>query len=741
MELSKSKKKKLRVARAKKVRLLMDPNQPHLHLLTDEDGNFSNTPRDGYKKRQKIYCKVDFFKISTREQLPHRYFFCKEETQEDGEMLRELIRRINRIKVGVDIPNFPQLLLHNQSFKDVVLTVSETLPKIRFKQILNSLCPMESNRDKPCDPSQVYRFLNIAVIKSGLFKLFGDQMPKLQRCLRMLVARNKMTELVVGDVMRKFEHRRIQWLLHYPPSIRLNILTKVVVWTVFRFCSRLLTSFLHCTESTQSPHQLHYYRKPAWAALVGKEMSQQQRCRGGRGRRLHILKPDEPLQDAPPPRRFRFIAKASLAAVRLIATSAIAQDPASRTGIKTWLSLLRCYSASFPVPSDLSGSLLGTEWAALVRALPPAAPLYWVTADIQDAFGSVKLRKLGRILKSCQEELKPGDRRAAETTSQISLRSMQMTGSLQLGERVTTYYVSQGLLQGDELSSVLSDIYTGHLLATHLLQFFVPPIFTQELFRRGADDLLFVTTDRGRAERFRQCVLAGWPDYNYYCNPAKVLSNCQTGDQAAPALFCGARLLPASREIWPTYNYQTQNIFHTMKGPRARDKPGNFIRTRFLYYCRVRQQRQTPFFGPYNSQARLAVTVSCNISLALRRLTCLLDCLVWGRGRGVLPAWLWATLQAGLKYFIRTAARYGLPWDLVHGLGLRCLQVELNRASQYPAELKKEVARLVAKSELREQAAAKLLKPVKQLVAVAHQEMKYSSITAKLGYKTIASHM
>ena len=77
----------------------------------------------------------------------------------------------------------------------------------------------------------------------------------------------------------------------------------------------------------------------------------------------------------------------------------------------------------------------------------------------------------------------------------------------------------------------------------------------------------------------------------------------------------------------------------------------------------------------------------------------------------------------------------------MHGLGLRCLQVELNRASQYPAELKKEVARLVAKSELREQAAAKLLKPVKQLVAVAHQEMKYSSITAKLGYKTIASHM
>ena len=115
-------------------------------------------------------------------------------------------------------------------------------------------------------------------------------------------------------------------------------------------------------------------------------------------------------------------------------------------------------------------------------------------------------------------------------------------------------------------------------------------------------------------------MLAGWPDYNYYCNPAKVLSNCQTGDQAAPALFCGARLLPASREIWPTYNYQTQNIFHTMKGPRARDKPGNFIRTRFLYYCRSHRHqwsaiRRKKIFHNMNPEVQRGFAKRSNNSL------------------------------------------------------------------------------------------------------------------------------
>ena len=45
------------------------------------------------------------------------------------------------------------------------------------------------------------------------------------------------------------------------------------------------------------------------------------------------------------------------------------------------------------------------------------------------------------------------------------------------------------------------------------------------------------TTRSGLDFKFLQCGLAGWLDYDYYCSPAKVLSNCQTGDQAAPVFF------------------------------------------------------------------------------------------------------------------------------------------------------------------------------------------------------------
>ena len=68
---------------------------------------------------------------------------------------------------------------------------------------------------------------------------------------------------------------------------------------------------------------------------------------------------------------------------------------------------------------------------------------------------------------------------------------------------------------------------------------------------------------------------------------------------------------------------------------------------RFLLFCRIRQTRL--YFGPYNSKKRLLTTLAANISLALRRLTTMLDTLVWSRARTVKPSWLWRLLLAGLR--------------------------------------------------------------------------------------------
>ena len=68
---------------------------------------------------------------------------------------------------------------------------------------------------------------------------------------------------------------------------------------------------------------------------------------------------------------------------------------------------------------------------------------------------------------------------------------------------------------------------------------------------------------------------------------------------------------------------------------------------RFLLFCRIRQTRL--YFGPYNSKKRLLTILAANISLALRRLTTMLDTLVWSRSRTVKHSWLWKLLLAGLR--------------------------------------------------------------------------------------------
>ena len=71
------------------------------------------------------------------------------------------------------------------------------------------------------------------------------------------------------------------------------------------------------------------------------------------------------------------------------------------------------------------------------------------------------------------------------------------------------------------------------------------------------------------------------------------------------------------------------------------------VSRRFLLFCRIRQTRL--FFGPYNGKRRLLTTLAANISLALRRLTTMLDTLVWSRARTVKHSWLWRLLLAGLR--------------------------------------------------------------------------------------------
>ena len=163
----------------------------------------------------------------------------------------------------------------------------------------------------------------------------------------------------------------------------------------------------------------------------------------------------------------------------------------------------------------------------------------------------------------------------------------------------------------------------------------------------------------------------GFPSYNCQFNLAKTCSNLQSEDQTSRAVFCGAVLDLRRREIFPKYSsYANTNLYYLQRWPRwtETDKPSAFISRyyqldatmdhsfcfnyflcvrRFLLFCRIRQTRL--YFGPYNSKKRLLTTLAANISLALRRLTTMLDTLVWSQARTVSHRWLWRLLLAGLR--------------------------------------------------------------------------------------------
>ena len=80
----------------------------------------------------------------------------------------------------------------------------------------------------------------------------------------------------------------------------------------------------------------------------------------------------------------------------------ISRSEGSKTVDRSLLSLARSYSSLFPGRTDLTGNILAERWQSLVLALETQVRLFWITADIADAFGSIRLSRLGEILKECQ---------------------------------------------------------------------------------------------------------------------------------------------------------------------------------------------------------------------------------------------------------------------------------------------------------------------------------------------------
>ena len=642
-ELSKSQKKKLRKQRCKQLKPAV--HKPHYFE---------------YKYNASRSKRYFLHRTSTYEKIPAKHFLMDSGFSED-EIFDRLVSEICREDVGVNSDKVRQVLSRNGLFEEKCRKFIHKFRRINLKVLIEHHCP-KAGSSLPTELGNLLRFLKSVFHKTGMFQLLPDNPNSIEKCLKRFLTKTKSSPVLLGELMQDFLPSQLSWLKLSPPNLQSNILAKLVSWTFFSFTHLLVTSFFHPTDSTHRKHQIIFYRKSVWQSITSKALAKLTPDR------LHRLSPKQKLQvlsscSAPSTACLRFIPKLDKTKVRPVATRGQKVD-------SSLISLTKSYAGEFPAKSDLSGQILHRPWGQVVTQLGKEDPLYWVVADIDDAFGSIELAKLVSILKILADKTSIADK---SMTMSLCKRLVLQTASYKVGGVTMTYHVRQGVLQGDPLSSNLSDIYYGHMIVTCLQDFVTPPAGVVEMFLRGADDFLFLSSHLGRAQQFLSLIKSGFPSHHCFFHPGKTRTNLDTLQQDLSIPFCGSLLHTSTREISPSYaGYSNSNVYYSQMGPKAGIRPGSFISSKFLFFCKIRQT--SLYYGQYNSKARQLATLAGNVSLALRRLTAMLDMLVWSRGRAVQEKWLWQILMGGFRRFKGSCRRTSINLAEVEWIALYCLR-------------------------------------------------------------------
>ena len=450
----------------------------------------------GFKAKTWLVTGRKLYHNTTYEKLPTRFQLLSQDR------VPELVQSILSVDVGQEIPEVSTLLQNDSQFRLVLERLGQKFQKINLKASLDKNCP-RSKPEGPIDTEKVYSFLNAILLnlKSEVSSLVGggtSPIKDLQKVLTKLLCKSisPSTKMTVGEIMSGVKVKSLQehWIQKYRGAAKVNICAKIRCWIVRHFFWKILDSFFHCTESTHKKHQMFFYRKSGWQAMCDTALHSL--TSSGRLRPLtsSYRKKFQAKSDAPPTVRIRFIPKRNLTEVRTITRSEKAKDLDP-----SLVTLVRNYSQMFAAKADLGGKILGQRWESLVQAVDSKKDIFWITADITDAFGSILLKKLTEILKDCRDRSLPvRDVSLRESTEKLIRRLMLRTVSLKWGGKEKMFYVEKGVLQGDPLSSDLCDIYYGHMVTTILSQFLTPPHGTEEIFLRGVDDFLFISTDKSR---------------------------------------------------------------------------------------------------------------------------------------------------------------------------------------------------------------------------------------------------
>ena len=271
----------------------------------------------------------------------------------------------------------------------------------------------------------------------------------------------------------------------------------------------------------------------------------------------------------------------------------------------------------------------------LARAyLPEDEKFYAVVTDVEDAFGTIKHKKLKKILNEvvtqlpklmyfrsvtfryCNSDkcftkkfitehdqlkapialdnaimLKENACRKLIVKDEINyvIKRMKLhTIQHRIGTSKKYYLVREGLLQGDTLSTPLCNIYYGHMSRRYLKKFQDHAVEQSPgLFGRGMDDFIFISRSRDLAEEFLQMMENGFPDYSCKVQRSKTTTNFKNNCNALK--YCGTILHPQTLQCRPDLgNLFGKNVLYASNLAMTFPQPiMAFIEKKMLFICTI----------------------------------------------------------------------------------------------------------------------------------------------------------
>ena len=437
--------------------------------------------------------------------------------------------------------------------------------RCRYKSILAQLLKISPAKEETTVRVDRVNLFICAAVKSVVpIELLGGVHNRkvLLGNVERFIRAGKGTCFTLNDIMQSVQSSKCQWLRHLDSlPLQLSLLARLFKWIFLDWIKPLIRQHFYVTETTYGRNRLFFHTKAVWQRMRNHMMRSM--CSINAHRQLPALRKSDAAGSVNLllHSRLRFIPKTS--GSRPIMSTKFRQCSAKE--INDTRLLLFTIGSLYPEGMDAkSTNNLHRKWADFLRRRTD--PVYFVHADVQDAYGSIVHAKLVDILMSYRSVLpaelnvrtltyvSTDERRSknfrmipflndqhewvkrlplnsvvldigrnesfdTQKLLKLAIRSIQEVHVTHLKEH---YYLQRGIPQGSRLSASLCHIYYGHMVREHLNEFLNHP---DDLLIRVVDDFLYLTPSYRRGRAFYSAIHQGFPRYNAHANTAKSSSN------------------------------------------------------------------------------------------------------------------------------------------------------------------------------------------------------------------------